>query len=143
MRSSANSIVVCLLCDLIVNFNVQPEQIFLFSRFSMENNGCLIRITFMQFNTSAVIWHQNFMYKFAKIRNYLKVGFVPSSAATRGASGTVRSLHGTVFCRSQCCCHCKYCVCSATRPPSSKICVYSLLAARPMSSYFLLFKKSW
>jgi hypothetical protein len=66
LRSSANSIVVRLLCDLIVNFNVQPEQICLASRFSMENNDCLIRITFMQFNTSTVIWHQNFMYKFAK-----------------------------------------------------------------------------
>jgi hypothetical protein len=36
------------------------------------------------------------------IRNKTKTaGYVPSSAATRSASGTVGSLHGRVFCRSQ------------------------------------------
>jgi hypothetical protein len=66
LRSSANLIVVCLLCDLTVNFYVQPEQICLVCRFSMEIIDCSIRVTVMLFNTSTVIWHQTFYVKICK-----------------------------------------------------------------------------
>jgi hypothetical protein len=37
LRNTANSIVVCLLCNLMLSFHVQPEQICLACRLSMEN----------------------------------------------------------------------------------------------------------
>ena len=37
----------------------------------MENIDCFIRITFMHFDTSTVIWHKNFIYKFAKMLQLL------------------------------------------------------------------------
>lgn len=57
----------------------------------MENNGCLIRITFMQFNTSAVIWHQNFMHKFAKILQLLKSPRPPTGASPLDPTGGLPS----------------------------------------------------
>ena len=42
----------------------------------MENIDCFIRITFMHFDTSTIIWHKNFMYEFAKLLQLLG-DFVP------------------------------------------------------------------